>query len=128
MTTAEVSTDNIFGEAVYSYSREQAINDGILVDVSETAREAGIKFPVAITSALWGVIENIPASQSFQDVKGRLWDLLWMGSLAMRRGGQVIHYKLIMHNGRHKYLVVKAVCGPGDNIEPVITISLPNED
>ena len=42
-------------------SRAQAIEDGVLVDVSDIAKEAGFRYPVALTSALWADIENIPA-------------------------------------------------------------------
>ena len=38
-----------FGPVLSVYTRAQAIEDGILVDVSETAREAGFKIPVAVT-------------------------------------------------------------------------------
>jgi len=31
----------IFGDVIYAYPRAQAIEDGVLVDVSETARKAG---------------------------------------------------------------------------------------
>jgi hypothetical protein len=34
-------------ELIHSYSRAQAIADGVLIDVSETAKEVGIVFPVA---------------------------------------------------------------------------------
>lgn len=34
---------NTFGPVVFSYTRAQAIEDGVLVDVSEMAKEAGIK-------------------------------------------------------------------------------------
>ena len=36
-----------------AYTRAQAIADGILVDVSETAREAGFNIPVALTRTVW---------------------------------------------------------------------------
>ena len=39
-------------EVISSYSRAQAIEDGVLVDVSTVAKEAGIKFPVAMTAAV----------------------------------------------------------------------------
>jgi len=112
--------------------RQQAIKDGFLVDVSKDAKEAGFSVPVAVTRALWNAIENIPPSKSWQDVPGRLWDLLWMGYLAARRhnGGGACYYKLIMHNGRKKYLVVKMTIGaacPTDP-SPAVTIMLPNED
>ena len=41
--------NELFGEVISSYSRAQAIEDGVLVDVSSVARAAGIKFPVAMT-------------------------------------------------------------------------------
>jgi len=47
-------------EIIYAYTRAQAIEDGELVDLSETAREAGIKFPVAVTRAVWAKYVEIP--------------------------------------------------------------------
>ena len=47
-------------EIIYAYTRAQAIEDGELVDVSETARESGIKFPVAVTRAVWAKYVEIP--------------------------------------------------------------------
>jgi len=41
-------SDNV----IYSYTRAQAIEDGMFVDVTETAKEAGFKYPVAITRNL----------------------------------------------------------------------------
>ena len=40
-------------DLIYSYSRAQAIDDGILVDVSAHARDLGIRYPVAVTATLW---------------------------------------------------------------------------
>ena len=42
-----------FGEVVYAYTRAEAIADGVLVDVTELARAAGFRHPVAMTSAAW---------------------------------------------------------------------------
>ena len=42
-----------FGAAICIYSRAQAIADGVLVDISSTAREAGLAWPVAMTQAAW---------------------------------------------------------------------------
>jgi hypothetical protein len=36
---------------IHCYTRADAIRDGVLNDVSETAREAGIRWPVALTAA-----------------------------------------------------------------------------
>ena len=38
---------------IFAYTRKQAIEDGVLIDVTETAKEAGLRFPTAITAAAW---------------------------------------------------------------------------
>ena len=43
----------VFGEVIYSYTRAQAIEDGVLIDVTRMAQEAGFKYPVAITASVW---------------------------------------------------------------------------
>ena len=132
-----VEVDNVFGPVIYGYSREQAIEDGVLVDVSETAREAGFKFPVCLTSAAyedcvaWDAEDS--KRQTIQDIEGRLWDVLWMASLAAKQGGQEIRFQLYRvprgGKGRKARLTtLKAVCGPGDDAAPTITIMLPEED
>jgi hypothetical protein len=40
-------------EIISRYSRADAIRDGVLIDVSAVAREAGIRYPVALTCAVW---------------------------------------------------------------------------
>jgi hypothetical protein len=125
--------DRLFTEAdvIYTYTRAQAIADGVLVDVTEMAQEAGIKTPVAVTAAVWSLIHDIPPRfQGIQDIDGRAWDVLWMASLAARRnrGESALLYRLILHHGRKTYATLKMMIGPGDDGEPVVTILLPNED
>ena len=68
-----------FGPAISTYTRAQAIEDGILVDVSDTAREAGFNIPVALTRTVWERLVALPEGyRGFQDERGRLWDVLWM--------------------------------------------------
>jgi len=40
------TNESPFGEVIYSYTRAQAVADGVQVEVTKTAQEAGIKFPV----------------------------------------------------------------------------------
>ncbi|PXV79112.1 DUF6573 family protein [Nitrosomonas eutropha] len=40
-------------DVIHTHTRAQLIEDGDLIDVSETAREAGFMVPVAITRAVW---------------------------------------------------------------------------
>src|SRR5512135_2686634 len=61
---------------IFSYTRAQAITDGVLVDVSELAKEAGFRFPVAVTAGVWAECVAVPDGVTGQDETGRLWDVL----------------------------------------------------
>lgn len=117
---------------IASYTRREAIEDGVLIDVSEMAREAGFRCPVAMTSAAYGKYVAVPPDLHCQDESGRLWDCLWMLQMAIRtRGGQSdIRFRLYVKNDNREAQLIelKALSGPGDQGEHVITICLPNED
>jgi hypothetical protein len=63
-------------DLIHRYSRAQAIADGVLIDVSETARGAGIRWPVALTRAAWAQCVAVPPGVACQDEAGRLWGVL----------------------------------------------------
>lgn len=120
-------------ELIYSYSRAQAIADGVLVDVTDTSerREAGIRFPVAMTASVYSEYVKVPEGVACQDEAGRLWDILYMfAQNARRSSGREIRFQLYVRNNnrRPKLITLKALVGPGDNHEPVITIMRPEED
>ena len=128
---------------IHRYTRAQALADGVLVDVTATASETGIVYPVAVTAEVWHLIEQIPTAYPWEDVRGRLWDVVWMLRCAIKvpRGYErlidreeivvlahpdEIHYRLILHHAETAEsdgeIVLKAVTGPGDAGEPVITV------
>jgi hypothetical protein len=118
---------------VHRYSRADALRDGVLVDVSDTAHEAGIRYPVALTLAAWERCVRVPLGVVCRDEAGRLWDLVWMLRLAIQRssGAEVrfaVHVRNDNREGTPPLVRLKAVCGPGDEGEPVITVMLPEED
>lgn len=126
---------SLFGAIISSYSRAQAIEDGELVDVSETAREAGITYPVALTRALWEkLVALTPAARrALNDESGRLWDVIWMLRVAIKTGritGAEGSYQVLAVTDRPQPTIheVKTICGPGDTPAPVITLMLPDED
>jgi hypothetical protein len=135
-------TELFGGEVISVYTRQQALEDGVLVDVTEMAKEAGFKFPVAVTLRLHAeVLTPDPRAEEFgQSFDGRLWDALHMLHMAIKKvlpsktyrygAGQVTEYQcyFIMNARQRRKLTLKAVCGPGDNMEPVITIMLQDED
>jgi hypothetical protein len=68
----------MFEEAdlIHRYSRADALADGVLIDVSAVAWEAGFKVPVALTAAAWTKCVAVPPGVACQDEAGRLWDVL----------------------------------------------------
>jgi len=122
--------DHFEDEVIYSYSRKQAIEDGVLIDLSQDAREAGIKLPTAVTQGVFGVLSDL--STPGQDLKGRIWDMLMIFCLhAKKTDGEEIHFApLFCKYGSQTPEPVKmwAKCGPGDDGSPVITIMLVGED
>ena len=56
----------LFGPPISTYTRAQAIEDGVLVDITEQARQQRFVFPMAMTSALWDkcTAENLRAPVS----------------------------------------------------------------
>jgi hypothetical protein len=122
-------------DLVHRYSRADAIRDGVLIDVSAAAREAGIRRPVALTRAAWERCVRVPPGVACQDEAGRLWDVLWLLRCAIpgsSGGAREVRFGVHVRNDnrdRTPPLVrLKAVCGPGDHGEPVITVMLPDED
>jgi hypothetical protein len=122
-------------DLIHRYTRAEAIRDGVLVDVSATAKEAGFKFPVALTAAVWAKCVVVPSRVQYQDEAGRLWDVLMMLRFAIRGstdGARLVRFGVHVRNDnrdRTPPLVrLKALCGPGDRGEPVVTVMLPDED
>lgn len=138
MSKQHGSHESGFGEPIHRYSRAQAIADGLLVDVTELAREAGFRVPVALTAAVWADCvawgEEDNCRQTYQDEQGRLWDVLWMAFLAARRStGDMLTFQMHRvprgkHGSKPRLTTLRLCIGPGDSGEPVITVLMPNED
>ena len=80
------ASNNLFGDVVSSYSRSQAIEDGVLVDLGQfdITREHW-KFPMACTGTVWNIIEDAVHNHG-QDYAGTLHDIYTMAKLAIRKG------------------------------------------
>ncbi len=124
-----------FGEVIYAYSRSQAVADGVQVDVTKTAQEAGIQFPMFLTRAVFDQYVAVPPGVTGQDEAGRLWDVVWMTRFAILRarpGVDRLPIALYVRNDNRAARLVKliAVCGALDldDPQPTITLHLPDED
>lgn len=126
--------DSFFDQAdiIHRYTRAQAIKAGILIDVTELAREAGIRYPIALTHTVYEQYVKVPAGVIAQDETGRLWDILFLlhSQIRQSQGGDSLLVAVHVRNDnrRPKKVILKAVCGPDDDMTPCITIMLPEED
>ncbi len=135
MNTASFFAD---AEVIHTYSRAQGIDDGVLVDLRQVdvgaVEEAGFKYPVACTAEVFVQCIDLTkaATRAGNDIKGRLWDVLWMLKCAIRRSTNTTRINftvaVVRERVRPTPTQLVAVCGPGDNGEPVITIMFPGED
>ena len=124
-----------FGPVVYSYTRAQAVADGVQVEVTKTAQEAGIKHPMFLTRAVFDAYVAVPEGVTGQDEAGRLWDVVWMTRFAiMRSRGHTDRLPVALYvrndNRAAKLIKLVAVAGPLDidDPSPAITVMLPDED
>ena len=124
-----------FGDVVYSYTRAQAVADGVQVEVTKTAQEAGIRFPVFLTRTVFDAYVAVPPDVTGQDEAGRLWDVVWMLRFAIQRtsrGVDRLPFALYVRNDNRAAKLIKliAVAGPLDidDPAPAITVMMPDED
>ena len=124
-----------FGEVIYSYTRAHAVADGLQVEVTKTAQEAGIRFPVFLTRTVYDAFVSVPEGVSGQDEAGRLWDIVWMLRFAVRKsqtGQNRLPFALYVRNDNHRPRLIKliATCGALDidDSQPAITVMMPDED
>jgi hypothetical protein len=101
--------------------RADAIRDGVLIDVSAAARDAGFQYPVALTAAAWSRCVAVPPGVLGQDEAGRLWDELTMLRVAGGRPSDDPHEVRFAVHGRSDnrertppLVRLKVLCGPGD--------------
>jgi uncharacterized protein DUF6573 len=105
----------------------------MLPDAPTTAREAGIRYPVALTAAVWEKCVAVPPGLECQDEAGRLWDVVYLLRVAIGRsdGGPEVQFGVHVRNDNRERTPplgrLKALCGPGDQAEPVITV-LPSDE
>ena len=129
------NAESPFGPVIYAYTRSQAVTDGVQVEVTKTAQEAGIKFPMFLTRAVFDNYVAVPEGVTGQDEAGRLWDLVWLTRFAVLRShGHTdrLPVALYVRNDNHRAKLVKliAVCSALDidDPQPALTLMMADED
>jgi hypothetical protein len=114
------------------YTRKQAIEDGVLIDLSSNFPNETrmFKWNVCCTSTVWSMIERA-AEEDCVEITVYCWDVCYMGLHAINAvrdsGGQELFFNVCLPLGKPEKKL-KLHCGPGDSGEPVLTIMLPHED
>lgn len=128
-------------DVVSSYSRAQALADGVLVAVPDDLRlEAGFRIPMAMTSRVFEdcvawTVDDSERKQVSQDQDARLRDLLAVARFAAHCDPQssTLAFDLVRvpRTGsgiQPRRLRLVLSIHPGDKGEPVLTIMFPDED
>ena len=119
-----------FGEPIHVYTRRQALEDGVLVNVTPWA-EGLFRCPVAFTAALWGIVEDVPPEPDRDAaIRTRTVEVLRAAAEAGRSAKDTdrVSFVLILGTRRElRTLDLLAVSGPGDRGELVVTIGFPGD-
>lgn len=123
----------IFGEAIHTYTREQALWDGVLVDVTLWAVDC-FRHPTAFTAALWAIVADLPSDVGADRTAAlhvRVREILRAAAAtavtSSKERSRVTFPILIGTTQGLRSLELVADCGPGDRGEPVITIGFPSD-
>jgi len=136
----EHEPEDFWREPIHVYTRQQAIADGVLVDVSAAARDVGFRLPVAMTAGAWAEAiaweADDPLNLLLVEVEqARLTRLLVHANVAARRAGDesTVTFQALRDGTQcpaetGTNVPLKMMIGPGDVGGPVLTILLPGED
>src|SRR5262245_20338937 len=105
-------------DVIDSFTRKETLADGVFIDVGRLMRDVGIRYPTAITAAVWNKHVLVPAGVTCQDQIGRLWEIVWRLFVAIHKAPPYfseIRYQLYVHNNEQsaELVTLKAICSLG---------------
>ena len=116
-------------DVIHTYIRAHALAAGALIDISPLATEAGFRYPVAVTAAVWQLLEPPDdLARLGQSATGRAWDVLQVLRAAIRGSDhtdRISFAPLFVLDAAYptpQPVQLWALCGPGDDEAPVITV------
>jgi hypothetical protein len=95
---------------------EQTIKEAVLVDVTETAKEAGIMVPTFITETVNALVDN---------QVGRLWDIVVLAMFRMRIADKAMRTEFVVTFDRS--YVLSIVIGLDDDNKTIVQIGFPED-
>jgi hypothetical protein len=108
-------------DIIYTYTRKQAIEDGMqLLADQQLSKEAGIKYPVYLTSGLVALLKK-------GDFIGRLWDVYMLFRYYAKHADSNVVIFTVKIGRKNVRLIAEIGATDFDNPSPAITIMLPEE-
>jgi len=116
------------------YTRKQAIEDGVLIDITEAARQFGFMLPFAITSNLHQ--QYVAPPQDVQDIPGqseeerlaRLLNQAWIAACSEKQTNHVVFGMMfLMEPEEFETSNIWLIIDGGDDGQPVLTLMLPED-
>jgi len=127
-------------DVIDTYSRQEAIEDGVLVDatvgdLAEVTRQH-FKVPVAMTAAVWDLVEKAVLNPRHGNDRKGVWHDICsvLRTTISRQPAETSSSELLFRvivTGVHPTQTLqslKAIMGPDDDGGPCLTILLPEED
>ncbi len=122
-------------DIIHSYTRRQAIADGVLLDVTDQAKEAGVTLPVAFTATAWHqfVIRGVEILEV--DYAKHLRDVFETIQIAVEKNfsGRPCFRCFVdtsepRNAARFHLVFFRMITGPDDDWNPCVTVMMPEED
>jgi hypothetical protein len=118
-------------DLIYGYSQAQAIADGLLHLVPKEISRVYFRYPVILSNSLMTVIEESIQSKALKrDYRSVMHDVLTAAHMAAKKGSGESALKTrvaISGSGCKIVYDLVIVCGPGDDMQPSITIMFPED-
>lgn len=128
-----MTIEEFFGEPIYSYTRKQALEDGMQVDanigdLAEVTRRH-YKRPVFMTIGVFSIVQAaVENLQLCNDWQGVWHDVLWMSRHPTKPlSASKILFKVAIAGKVHQ-MIAEVGLMDIDDPAPVVTIMLPDEE
>ena len=127
--TSEQASDRISGQV----SVQQAIDTGVLIDVTPTAKQVGLSFPVTMTKPLWETGIAADKTLTEEEQSARLRDVLMAFRLrltAQPTTAPLMDFQALLafpHGAVPKLVPLFALVQPDEHNQATVTLLLPSE-
>jgi len=138
--TAIDLSDTCFGDHLSTYSHEELLSNGVLVNVTAWVhREMGFdprgyRVQVALSARLWRSVAAIPAlARTWQTFRVRGGELLWVASYALRKarrlGLEASDFQAFLptEGDEEDIKMLRVVCSAGEDRKLVVTVGFADE-